>query len=110
MFNDFRLKLFLEQRQKLFPDARTHPLRVAVSGIFAPGLFLGAQEAPQFAPSNAQQRANDHTGGSAATAVAPRAAAARRDVEGIVGFLGGTLSETRNRPPAGRHFSVGRCG
>jgi len=41
--NDFRLKLFLEQRQKFFfPDARAHPLRVAVgaSSSLRAGFFF----------------------------------------------------------------------
>src|ERR1700737_1010521 len=62
MFNDCRLKLFLEQGQKLFSNPRAHPLRVTVGGVFTPGLFSSAQKTPELTPANAQQRPDDRTG------------------------------------------------
>src|SRR6266550_9078376 len=62
MFHDGRLKLFLEQGQKFSTDSHAHPLRVAVGGIFAPGLFSSAQKTPKLAPANVQQWTDDRTG------------------------------------------------
>src|SRR5712664_2054185 len=62
VIDDCRLKLFIEKGQKLFPNPRAHPLRVAVGGVFTPGLFSSAQKTPQLAPANAQQRTDDRTG------------------------------------------------
>src|SRR6266852_4115751 len=62
MFNDGRLKLFLEQGQKFSPDSRAHPLRVAVGGILTPALFSSAQKTAKLIPANVQQRTDDRTG------------------------------------------------
>ncbi len=40
MFNGCRLKLFLQQRNQLFADARAQFCRVAIRRVFAPRLFL----------------------------------------------------------------------
>src|SRR5882762_6213467 len=62
MFNDCRLKLFLEQGQELLPNPRAHPLRVAVGEIFTPGLFSSPQKTAELISAKAQQRADDRTG------------------------------------------------
>src|SRR6266403_5102012 len=62
MFNDCRLKLSLEQGQELLPNACSHPLCVAVGGIFAPGLFPSAQKTPKLTPANVQQGTDDRSG------------------------------------------------
>src|SRR6266436_6963291 len=58
VFNDGRLKLFLQQRKKFLANSRPRSLRVAVGGIFAPGLFLRAQKTSKLASANAQRGTN----------------------------------------------------
>src|SRR5260370_7487204 len=73
VINDCRLKLFLEQGQKLLPNPRAHPLHVALGGAFTPGFFSRAQKTPKLAPANAQQR-TDHRTGDGMNSAKPREA------------------------------------
>src|SRR6267143_438534 len=61
MFDDGRLKLFLKQRKKFVANSRPRSSRVAVRGVFAPFLVLGAKVGSQLGPANFQQRPNDGT-------------------------------------------------
>ena len=78
MFNDCWLKFFLEQGQELLPNPSAHFLRVAVGGIFMPGLFSRAQKTPKLSPANAQQGTDDRTGDGMNSAETREAGAAEQ--------------------------------
>jgi hypothetical protein len=58
VFDDSRLKLFLEQREELASNAGAHSFDVAIGDVFAPILFLAAEISSQIGSANGQEGAH----------------------------------------------------